>query len=77
MKRRINKMKAKKFTRKLRLNKETVADLNNDLMAAVKGGMYTVRVTCTGYCDTYETCEDATICGICWTEDPTICGGCG
>ena len=70
-------MKQKKFTRKLMLNKETVADLNNDSMAAVKGGMYTVRVTCPGYCDTYETCEDATICGECWTANPTICGGCG
>ena len=66
-------MKAKKFNKKLLLNKKTVANLNNDKMSGVRGGMYTVQLTCGAFCDTDFTCEDLTVCGVCWTQRPTVC----
>lgn len=69
-------MKRKKFNKKLTLTRETVANLNHRIMSGIKGGMYTVQITCDPYCDTDLTCEDLTVCGECWTARPTICQGC-
>jgi putative component of toxin-antitoxin plasmid stabilization module len=67
-------MKSKKFNKRITLHKQTVANLNNDNMSKVKGGLLTIRITCGEDCNTYFTCEDATVCGACWTLNPTICG---
>jgi hypothetical protein len=67
-------MKTKKFHKNLTLNKVSVANLNNDKLNNVKGGFFTVRITCGDLCDTDFTCEDLTVCGACWTKNPTICG---
>ena len=66
-------MKSKKFEKKLGLNKETVAHLNTDTLTRIKAGVFTVRYTCVGYCDTIQTCEVKTVCGACWSMMPTIC----
>lgn len=67
-------MKTKKFNKKLALNKVSVANLNSDALNHVKGGFPTVYVTCGAQCDSEFTCEDLTVCGKCWTENPTVCG---
>ncbi len=51
-------MKAKNFSRKLELNKKTIADLDGDAMKKVQGGLteypcITERVT---RCETNECC---------------------
>jgi natural product precursor len=46
-------MKIKRFDKKLTLNKETIADLSNDQMEAVKGGKVTLYTPsgCPTPCD--------------------------
>lgn len=71
-------MKAKKFHRKLSLNKKTVAHLNNGQMDDVLGGankttttaplcQFSCVDTCRITCDCTETCT--------CSECGTICGG--
>ena len=45
-------MKTKKFSKKLELNKKTIANLNNEALNSVKGGR--VTVTCPDECITNE-----------------------
>ncbi len=71
-------MKAKKFNKKLSLNKKTVANLNNGQMNDVLGGVHKTTTTapfcqfscvdtCRITCDCTETCT--------CSECGTICGG--
>lgn len=64
-------MKAKKITRKLSLRKETVSNLGESAMGAVKGGIYTIRDTCGNYCDTVFTCGVETVCEC---DTDILCG---
>ncbi len=48
--RRIITMKTKKFSKKLALSKQTIANLGNGKMNMLKGGA-------TGTCDTCGTCD--------------------
>jgi hypothetical protein len=68
-------MKTKKFNKKLKLSKESVANLNIDLLINVKGGVLTEIITCDGPCDTDLTCGDLSYCGQgCDTQ--TFCPPC-
>ncbi len=67
-------MKTKKFSKKLALNKKTIADLNNGQLGRIKGGRTFTTCApelCTeGECQTpacTETCDTQ-----CWF---TLCGG--
>lgn len=48
-------MKVKKFIKRLVINKETVADLNDDSMAEVKGGCY--KTICPSCVTDFELCS--------------------
>jgi hypothetical protein len=52
-------MKTKKFSRRLELNKKTVANLDVKVMGKVKGGNSIITNCTCGYCET-ESCN--TIC---------------
>ena len=68
-------MKTKKFNKKLALNKETIAYLNNLEMKAVEGKE---QLCATGGFE-YKTCQTAflpTLCDTClsdWPEAPICC----
>ena len=64
-------MKAKKLTKKLSLRKETVSNLDDSLMKAAKGGIYTIHDTCGNECDTIFTCGVETICEC---DTDILCG---
>ena len=52
-------MKPKKVSKKLMLNKSTVADLRHEDMDAVKGG-----TNATGWCsDKHSECDGVSLCG--------------
>jgi len=57
-------MKTKKFSKKLTLNKKTIADLNNGEMKVVRGGINEPprRVT-----ETCQTCDNSIPPGTCCT----------
>ena len=57
-------MKINGFTKKLILNKRTVANLNNTDMNSLKGGIYTGYTCQDDGCDTVISCEN-TLCYIC------------
>jgi hypothetical protein len=65
-------MKPKKFSKKLGLNKKTIANLNGDMMGIVKGGITVTEITCDTQCGqrTCQTCPETcyTICHP--QEDP-------
>lgn len=63
-------MKAKKFSKKLKLNKKTIVDLNNNGMRSVNGGA-------TRYCPTEVSCPGNSCPGSCIPEDSVclICTG--
>jgi hypothetical protein len=50
-------MKTKRFEKKLALKKKTVANLNDELLYQVKGGILTVGYTC-------RTCVQSCFCNI-------------
>jgi hypothetical protein len=74
-------MKTKKFSKKLALNKKTIADLNNGQLGLVKGGIIPESVLCTPVCltDTCNTqCGPFTFCDgfTCYPKCPTYtCDG--
>ena len=57
-------MKTKKLSKKLELNKKTIAHLNNSSMKALRGGVYTGYTCQDDGCDTVISCEN-TMCWIC------------
>ncbi len=70
-------MKNKKINKKLSFKKETVSNLENDAMAGIKGGWWTVRYTyrrtCGGSCDSVFTCGIDTACDLCLTHEGHEC----
>ncbi len=62
-------MKPKKLSKKLSLNRKTIANLTGNVMTNVKGGG---TITTVSLCETKCTCID-TICG---NTCPTNCGSC-
>ncbi len=66
-------MKTRKMTRKLVLNKKTVANLDSRSMRNVQGGDLT-NITCGRLCETIDlTCYE-TQCGSCFNTCPvTLC----
>ncbi len=66
-------MKTRKMTRKLVLNKKTVADLNSRAMNQLYGGIKT-GITCGLLCDTENYSCYETQCETCYhTCPPTWC----
>ena len=65
-------MKKIKLNKKLQLNKETIAKLNNDQMNGVKGGASETCVTncgtCATYCGTCVTCAGCETITACYTQ---------
>jgi hypothetical protein len=53
-------MGSKKFSKKLRLSKKTIANLNNGEMKNVQGG--TSPSNCPMFCDTYGVDSCPTVC---------------
>jgi hypothetical protein len=79
-------MKAKKFPKKLRLNKTTVANLGNTSMNGLRGGRPLTSVDdpyrCYTKCDTGVCCGLTGLCGtqdtlgICCNPELTVDAGC-
>jgi hypothetical protein len=75
-------MKTRKFSKKLTLNKRTIAKLNSDGMEAIIGGTATMDPTCGGSRANPEVCismkrptrcEDCPATYQCPSINPTVC----
>ena len=64
-------MKTKKFSKKLSLNKATVADLNNSQMTAVQGGAPWTSLGILNKC--YTLCDTGVCCPTIYRTDPQCC----
>jgi len=68
-------MKTKKLSKKLGLNKKTIANLNKSEMEMANGGACSLFVSCTSEypCNTsWDVCDPTNCSTICdWTERPT------
>ena len=64
-------MKTKKFSKKLSLNKATVADLNNSQMKAAHGGAPWTSLDILNKC--YTRCDTGICCPTIYRTDPGCC----
>jgi len=64
-------MKKRMITKRLTLQKRTIANIGDGFMGTLKGGSPNTRETC-GFCDSVISCLE-TECTICMSMPETLC----